>query len=68
MKLPAGYEGAYEKAQKAAGITPKKRISMLEDEDYESDSDFGVPAFLNAFGGGVVAALRRMWAFFVTPR
>ena len=32
MKIPAGYEGAYEKAKKAAGIEPRRRLNMLDDE------------------------------------
>ena len=44
MKLPEGYKGAYEKAQEAAGIKPKKRLNMLGDEDVEdSESDFESP-------------------------
>ena len=42
MKLPVGYEGAYEKARKAAGLKNKeRRVNMLDDEDIDdSDSDF----------------------------
>ena len=45
MKLPAGYQGAYEKALIAAGGKPR-RLNMLEDEDIDdsdSESDFESP-------------------------
>ena len=45
MKLPAGYQGAYEKALIAAGGKPR-RLNMLEDEDVDgsdSESDFESP-------------------------
>ena len=45
MKLPAGYQGAYEKALIAAGGKPR-RLNMLEDEDIDDsdlESDFGSP-------------------------
>ena len=45
MKLPANYEGAYEKARKAAGLSVKKRVNMLgEDEFHDSDSEDEGPA------------------------
>lgn len=48
MKVPAEYEGKYEKALKAAGIQPRRRkISMLADQwdEADEDSDYGEPGF-----------------------
>ena len=46
MKIPPGYEGAYEKAKKAAGLEPRRRVNALDDEgieDSDSESDFDSP-------------------------
>ena len=55
MKLPANYQGAYEKAREKAGLKPRsKRVNALEDEDFDSDSDFDteheLPAHLKMLG------------------
>ena len=45
MKLPAAYQGAYEKTLIAAGGKPR-RLNMLDDEDLDdsdSESDFDTP-------------------------
>ena len=41
MKLPPGYKGAYERAREQAGLKTKRRVNaMLDDDEFESDSDF----------------------------
>ena len=54
MKLPQGYEGAYEKALKKAGVpTKSSKLNMLADlDDEDEDSNYGEPPIVFALMGG----------------